>query len=257
MLNATIDGLFADAAQAYPGRTFLYQIVDGRPARIRYRDALLRVAATCDALRAHGLTPGDRVVLHLDDQVELVFFLIAAAACGQIVVPVPPTFSTDMVRRVMARVAARDVFSTVELAPDLVAAGIAPLCFVDGAPPAGVRALPVRGPMPSGDALATLRRAGAGHTWSDPYIILSTSGTTSEPKLVVRPHTSVTSLGFHMALGLRAHDEPVQRVLMAAGLNHGIGQANLALALFLAAEQAVPSRIEAEVALDEVRRLDP
>lgn len=263
MLKATIDGLLADAAQAYPERTFLHRIVDGRDGRderderTSYRDALPRVAATCEALRAHGFAPGDRIILHLEDQVELLFFLLSAAAGGQIVVPIPPIFSTEMVAKTAARVGARGVFSTLEHAPRLVAAGIEPLCFVDGAPPPGVHALPVRGSQPHGDALAALRRAGAGHTWSDPYIILSTSGTTSEPKLVVRPHTSVTSLAAYMALDLRAEDEPPQRVLMAAGLNHGIGQANLALALFLAAEHAIPTHIEAAVQLAEVRRLDP
>lgn len=257
MLRATLDGLFADAAAAYPARTFLRRLAGGREERTTYRDALPRVAATCDALRALGLAAGDPVVLHLEDQVELLYFLLSAAACGLIAVPVPPIFSTEMVARTVARVRARGVFSTLEHAPRLIAAGIEPLCFTDGAPPAGVRALPTRGARPPADALAALRRLGAGHTWSDPYIILSTSGTTSEPKLVVRPHTSVTSLAVYMALGLRAEDEPPQRVLVASGLNHGIGQANLALALYLAAEQAMPAHLEAEVQLDEIRRLDP
>jgi long-chain acyl-CoA synthetase len=257
MLKATIDRLLVDAAQTYPTRTFLHRIVDGRDERTSYRDALPRIAATCDALRALGFAPGDRLVLHLEDQVELLYFLLSTAACGLIAVPIPPIFSTEMVAKTVARVSARGVFSTLAHAPRLVAAGIEPLCFVDGTPPAGVCALPTRGSQSPDDALAALRRAGADHTWSDPYIILSTSGTTSEPKLVVRPHTSVTSLAGYMALGLRAEDAPPQHVLMAAGLNHGIGQANLALALLLAAEQAIPTRLEADVQLEEVRRLDP
>ncbi|HEU0031154.1 MAG TPA: AMP-binding protein [Kofleriaceae bacterium] len=256
MLKQTLDQLLVDACTRAPDRIFVHQLVGTGEQRTTYREALPRIAATCEALRAAGYEVGDRVVLHLEDQLDLLYFLLATAACGLIAVPIPPVFSTAMVHKAIARVAARGVFSSREHVASLAAAGIEPMCFLDEPHP-GARALPTRGDRGFEDALALVRSEAATHTWSDPYIYLSTSGSTSEPKLVIRPHTSVTSLATFMAMGRQADDEPAQRVLMASGLNHGIGQANLALALFLGAAHLIPTRLEAEVLLDDVRRLDP
>ncbi|MGA1436320.1 MAG: AMP-binding protein, partial [Ilumatobacteraceae bacterium] len=103
-------------------------------------------------LRAQGFTPGDRMALHRGNDVEAIELLLAAALGGIVVVAVNTKYSTVEVDDLVQRSGARH--------PDL--------STTDSAPPAVVA-----------DALDL------------PFIIFTTSGTTSKPKMVLHHQRSI------------------------------------------------------------------
>ncbi|MCA1184969.1 MULTISPECIES: (2,3-dihydroxybenzoyl)adenylate synthase [unclassified Saccharopolyspora] len=90
----TLGGLLRDSARRAPERTAL---VDG-DRRWDYReldDAADRVAA---GLRAHGIAPGDRVLVHLPNVAEFAALLFGCARAGAVpVLALPPHRETELV----------------------------------------------------------------------------------------------------------------------------------------------------------------
>jgi len=258
---ATIDGHFLSAVDRFPHRCFLRQVAGDHEASTTYARGAERIAATVEHLRRLGLAPGDRAVLYLDEVVSSIQLMLACAFAGVTIAPLAPSFSLRALKRLYERTGARGIVTTPARASGLSGAiGVKPICYEP--PPAlreEVHAIDTAWTGSSAGALEVLRRASDTHGPDDPYIILSTSGSTGEPKLVVRSHNAVAGSGDEMLamLDLRADEEPPQRLLMCSGLTHGMAQRNLACGLSLAAELSVPEGLESNVSRDQICRLDP
>ena len=115
--------------------------------------------ATARWLSDHGVARGDRVALRMGNCVEYVRALLGCAAAGAVVVSVNTRYSGDEVADLIGRSGA-------------------------------VRAIEVGDlPDPSPSPAPPLRRAGL----DDPFVVFTTSGTTSKPKMVLHHQRSTSS----------------------------------------------------------------
>lgn len=104
---------------------------------------------------ASGLEPGDRVAVHLPNGVEYVRLLLGCAAAGLVAVSVNTRYSRGEVAELIARSGARRV------ALDDGWSGVDPIAAVGGP--------------------------------GDPFVVFTTSGTTSKPKMVVHAQRSIAT----------------------------------------------------------------
>lgn len=256
----TVDGLFLAALADHPERVFLRHLMRGGiEDRETYADGAKRIAGIVEGLRGLGIRTGDRVLAYVDEARPSLYFTLACAHAGIIMVPLSPTFSVDAVRRLSDRIAARGVFTTLAHAPRLLDAGMTTLCL--GAPAVsradGLHVLPIALSMDSGRALEILRRAASEHDGDAPYFLLPTSGTTGEPKLPIRTHRAAAHRGPKVAAWLGAKREEPSRFLLVAALTHSFAHTVVATGLSLATEFSIPSEIDTAAPLDEIRELDP
>jgi acyl-CoA synthetase (AMP-forming)/AMP-acid ligase II len=112
----------------------------------------------------------------------------------------------------------------------------------------------------AGDPALAITRLGerAGHRDGNAtYMLQPTSGTTGGSKLVMRHHAVFVRIAQVFGFGLERAREPPARFLMVAALTHGMGQYLLSIAMSLAAELCVTTRIDVGADLHEIRSLDP
>lgn len=247
--------LFLDALDRTPDRVFVRDVTRHGEHRRTFREAAGAIARIAEQLRAIGVEPGARAVVYSDAVVPSIHFMLACAFAGVAFAPLAPTFSPEAMRRVQQRLEAKVVFTTVDHVARLRAIGIRALYDGDG-DAGGDDALDLACPPGGGDR-ELLRACRRERTAEEPYVILLTSGTTGEPKLVVRNHRAAVLGGrwFRDGLGLAA--DARERVLLCSTLTHGLGQLVLSFGLHLGAELCVPEVIEGDVALDQVQQLDP
>src|SRR6202158_3988661 len=78
---------FVDApAASHPGRTAIV----GEPREVTYGELAALANRAGKALRAHGVSRGDRVLIVLPDSAEVVAAFFGAAKIGAVAVPVDP-----------------------------------------------------------------------------------------------------------------------------------------------------------------------
>lgn len=170
---------------------------------VTWGDLAARAAATARWLRQHGVSPGDRVTLQcgesltLDDMVAVVG-IVSVCGCHPIMTNQPLAAR----RRLIERVAPVFVFASTEIDD---AGYSAPVVRHLGGLPLDAGTEPGSGPDP-----ATVRSPAA----SDVALIVGTSGTTAEPKLVPVTHQTLAAAGRMCSrmVGLNAGD----RLLMLA-----------------------------------------
>ena len=127
-------------------------------------------ARAASLLAAHGVGPGDRVLLALPDGPEFVWAFLGALRLGAVAVPVNPRLAAAEHRAVAADAGARVVLCGADLAPRF-----------DGRPVVGAEGMAA--------ALAGCpARPAAEVARSDPAYAQYTSGTTGSPKAAVHAH---------------------------------------------------------------------
>lgn len=243
--------LFLEAFERGPDRVFLRHLTQSGELVRSYREVAAAVARTVSRLHAMGIGRGDRAVVYADEILPSIHFMLACSFAGVAFAPLAPTFSAEAARGLQQRLGARVVFTTRDHVSRLRALGIGALH--DGA--GDDDALDLSSGPRAGE-LEALRACGAGRSSDEPYIILSTSGTTGEPKLPIRRHLAFTlpARRYREALGISAL--PRERLLLCSGLTHGLGQVVLALGIHAAAELCIPEVIEGAVSLEQVQQLD-
>lgn len=141
---------------------------------IGYAELAARARRAAGVLQRHGVVSGDRVVLHLDDAQDMILWFWAAQYAAAAVTPVGVSGDlaqdADAIGRLAERLACRLVLSRT--LPDL--SGVALL-----RPPSQPDA-PYRPAAAAPDVLA---------------LILATSGSTGEPKLVGQTHGALAAQG--------------------------------------------------------------
>jgi len=226
---------------------------------ITYGAAIRKIAAIVQFLRNLGIQKGDRIIGYWEDPVPAVLFSLASAISGTIFVPLSPIFSVRYLKNLMVQSGARAVFTTMDQMPALKEGELEPYCcndFVDSGE-FGNAADP-NVPHPSLDeACELLEKLSAGIRSDDIFVIQPTSGSTGQPKLVLRPNLSPCRYAIHLGPQLIHANGERPRFLMVAALTHTFGFNMLTTALSLGAELLMPSRIDTGAPLQEVRELNP
>ena len=164
---------------------------DGREARYSFDEMARRSDQVAAHLAAHGVARGDRVLLMLDNQVELWEAMLAAMKLGAVILPTTTAFGpTDLADRI-SRGGVKHVLANAKDAHKF-----------DGVPGAYTRfavGFGADGWIAYRDAyeLDVPPTQHPGTAPSDPQLLYFTSGTTSRPKLV--EHTQVSYPVGHLA----------------------------------------------------------
>ncbi len=181
-----------DAVARGVDRTALWIVEeDGSEARYSFDAMARRSDQVAVHLAAHGVARGDRVLLMLDNQVELWESMLAVMKLGAVILPTTTALGpTDLVDRI-GRGGARHVVANAGDAAKFDAVPGAYTRFVVGQPRPGW--------VTYRDAYAAEVPPAAhpGTAPSDPQLLYFTSGTTSRPKLV--EHTQVSYPVGHLA----------------------------------------------------------
>lgn len=67
---------------------------------LSYAELLNRVTASAGALARHGVRPGDRVGIHLENSADYVATVLACLAAGAVFVPIPYSDPADRICRI-------------------------------------------------------------------------------------------------------------------------------------------------------------
>ena len=181
-----MNALFHRATTCPDGTAFIYNKVVWT-----YHDLLRGAEQLSRAFLAHGVRPGDRVVLHMSNRPEMAVAVYACFRVGAIACPTNLRFKTAELREIFQRLqpalylGEEQLYSHVEtIEPEILAARKR---FVTGSSGA------YKGAMPWSALLADSAGAEAMPAEPDkdaPAILLTTSGTTGQPKFVA--HTPAT-----------------------------------------------------------------
>ena len=209
------------------------------------------ISRLTQGLLAQGLKPGDRVALHLKNKPETVAAFYACMLAGVIAVPLNTRLTRAELEPQLRRLQVSLYLGQVDLYENI--AGIDTLildarkCFlVDGSAQATgcrawseligfhgdeVRLSPVRVDMPA--------------------FLLSTSGTTGEPKFVTHTHRTT----YEMAQAAQAvASRPYDVVLIAPPMMHGAGLLTMLTTLAIDGTCVLMDRFEPAAALDLIER---
>ncbi|MGH3759321.1 AMP-binding protein [Actinophytocola sp.] len=185
-----------------PDRTAL-SIVEADGSRLdrSFADMSRNSNRVANWLRGNGVAPGDRVLVMLNNQVELWETVLACMKLGAVIIPATTLLSTEDVRDRVERGDVRHVVVTADVVDAFrdvpgdytrVAVGAATpgwLAYADG--------------YAAGDVLEAHPTRG-----DDPMLLYFTSGTTANPKLVEHTHASYPAghLSTMYWIGLRPGD---------------------------------------------------
>jgi long-chain acyl-CoA synthetase len=237
LMTTPIEALYDHAIVRTGGTAFIHEDVV-----CSYYDLVIASEQLARALLSRGVQPGDRIVLHMSNRPEMVFALYACFRIGAIACPMNLRYKAPELREMFQRLRPalylgdEPLYSTIEsIEPEILALEkrfvIGSGQAYKGARPwsalhAGVVLKPLP-PLPDEDA---------------PAILLTTSGTTGQPKFVTHTPASLTASTESFAY---SHFDGEHIVLNSAPLVHGSG-----LFTFLAC-------VNSGVAVVLVERFDP
>ena len=192
-----------DAMAAGVDATALWIVdADGSEERFSFAQLAQRSNQVANFLRAQGVQRGDRVLMVLGNEIALWETMLAAIKLGAVLIPATSLLTPDDLRDRIARGHVKHVVvGTVQVPKfEALAGGFSRIC--------------VGAPQPGWVDFATSKDAATGFDprgrtrATDPMLLYFTSGTTSQPKLVLHTHQSypVGHLSTMYWLGLKAGD---------------------------------------------------
>ena len=214
-----------------------------------YRRFAAEVERLAGALAARGLGPGDRVALHMANVPEMAVACYACFRLGAIAAPLNNRFKTVELQSLLQRLQPSLYIGQAHLYP--LAAAIEPELL-----PHSVRFV-VGGADGHGGAQSWDRLydhgeaalAASDPTMDAPVLLLTTSGTTGQPKFVA--HTPATlgavAEGFHR-FGL----EPDDVMINGCPMVHGSGLFSLLAAIHHGVPMVLLERFDADAVLDAI-----
>ncbi len=221
-----IAGHFLDAPAAlHPERTAIV----GEPREVSYGELAALANRAGNALRAQGVSRGDRVLIVLPDSAEFVAAFFGAAKIGAVAVPVNPfARSSDYIHYLENSEPRAAIIHSNALAEFLPASSVLPQVPIVVV---GEEKMDLHGvacaKWSAWTAAAGEQLAAANTSPDDPAFMLYTSGSGGTPKAAVHRHADmlVTSRNYAQSvLGLRADDLTfsVSKLFFAYGLGNGM-----------------------------------
>ncbi len=195
-------------------------------------------------LRALGVRPGDHVALLLEPSVTTVGLFHASMRLGAVVVPLGAKLTARELHERLERSDAMVVICNEKTEPEAIeAAGDVPVATIGEPQWEGVGCLPEIDPEP-----------GDSYEWSreDTQLLLSTSGSTGEPKLV--PITMGSLLTSAVASGFKLGIDPDDRWLVTLSLSHMGGIAPLFRSVLYGTTVVIRSSFDPGGAADDLDR---
>jgi long-chain acyl-CoA synthetase len=244
MTMTPMNALFHQATTQPDGIAFVYDDVVWT-----YHDLLTGAERMSRAFLAHGVRPGDRVVLHMPNRPEMAIAVYACFRIGAIACPTNLRFKTAELREVFQRLqpalylGEEQLYSYVEtIEPEILTKEKR---FVTG--PGGV----YRGAMPWWGLLIN---SGAGRLPPEPdkdapAVLLTTSGTTGAPKFVTHTPTTLSALANAFA---DTDLESAQIVLNACPMVHATGLFTFLLSVSCGAPMVMVERFDPDAVLDRI-----
>jgi long-chain acyl-CoA synthetase len=212
-----------------------------------YNELLTGAEQLSRAFLARGVRPGDRIVLHMPNRPEMAIAVYACFRIGAIACPTNLRFKTAELREIFQRLepalylGEEQLYSYVEtIEPEILAPDKR---FVFGASRA------YKGARPWSALLAESVSAGPLPPESNtdaPAVLLTTSGTTGQPKFVT--HTPAT-----LSATMNAFDadlDPGQSVLNACPMVHGTGLFTFLASVSFGVPMALVERFDPDAVLD-------
>ena len=217
---------FVDAPTAlHPERPAIV----GEPCEVSYGELAALANRAGNALRAQGVSRGDRVLIVLPDSKEFVAAFFGAAKIGAVAVPVNPfARSSDYIHYIENCEPHAAIIHAESLAEFLPASSVRPQIpiVVVGEDKIDLHGVACA-KWSAWSAVASKQLAAANTSPRDPAFMLYTSGSGGTPKAAVHSHADmlVTSRNYaHTVLGLRADDVTfsVSKLFFAYGLGNGM-----------------------------------
>ncbi len=253
----TIGEFFLRSAKSNSSQSFISHVFG---YQYTYDDSIQKIATIIQFFQSQGIKKGDRIVCYWEETVPGVLFSLACAISGVVFVPLSPIFSVHYLKNLIAQTGAKAVFTTLDRMPTLQEGDLQPFCsndFIDSQDTYVSEEKPALPQVSLLEAQKILDELSAEVLPDDIFMIQPTSGSTGQPKLVLRPHISPCRYGKYVGAEI-IHDAGERpKFLMVAALTHAFGFNMLTTALSVGAELLVPSRIDASAPLDEVRDLNP
>jgi acyl-CoA synthetase (AMP-forming)/AMP-acid ligase II len=246
------------AIAAWPGAC-----ADDRFARVTYREADAAANQVAHALAAHGLAPGDRVLLFCENSVEAFLAKIGIAKAGMVAVPLNPQLAPDVVEYLIGVTEPRFAIVDAELwtraERPFAATGLAvgATITVGGGPVAGAPSFPE---LLAGQPVTEPDVEIAG---DDVWQLLFTSGTTSMPKGVMVTHsgTHLAALNFALSLTRGVALECDLRLAAFLPMIYHVGDQIFTFSAFLSGgtlllgRRPLPDQVAAAVAAERITAL--
>lgn len=175
---------------------------DGSDHRYSFEQMRQRSNQVANFLRDNGLGRGDTLLIMLDNVIELWETMLAAIKLGAVVIPASTLLSKKDLGDRLGRGGVSHILTTDEHVPKFEGVAEGLTCIVAGE--AGGQWI---GYGASYQSPVTFEPEGVTHA-TDPMLLYFTSGTTSQPKLVLHTHQSypVGSLSTMYWLGLQPDD---------------------------------------------------
>jgi long-chain acyl-CoA synthetase len=244
MTMTPLNGLFHQATTQPDGIAFIYDDVVWT-----YHDLLTSAERLSRAFLAHGVRPGDRVVLHMPNRPEMAIALYACFRIGAIACPTNLRFKTAELREVFQRLqpalylGEEQLYSYVETIESEILAN--EKRFVTG--PSGA----YRGAMPWWTLLIS---SAAGRLPLEPdkdapAVLLTTSGTTGAPKFVT--HTPATLSAIVDAF-VDTDLDAAQIALNACPMVHATGLFTFLRSVNRGAPMVMVERFDPDAVLDRI-----
>ncbi|HZZ92509.1 MAG TPA: AMP-binding protein [Usitatibacter sp.] len=247
-----------DSARRLPGKVALVC----RDERYTYEDIDARANVLAHALRQRGVQRGDRVVLFLDNSLEMVVGVFAALRVGAVFVPVNPLTKRDKLAYLLGDMRASAMVTQASLAPVwdgalalnatvhtcFVTTGDRPLLSASGISRKLVPYPDNSGLSPAGISNATIDQ--------DLAALIYTSGSTGDAKGVMLTHLNMVSAAESVSsyLGLRESD--VVACVLPLAFDYGLYQVLMAFkvgaTIVLEDSFAFPQKVMQTVAQERV-----
>jgi len=214
-----------------------------------YYDLIMSTERLARSFLRLGIQQGDRVVLHMPNLPDMAVAVYACFRIGAIAVPMNLRFKTPELRRMFQRLRPAIYIGEEQLYAyvDSIESELLPLDrrFISGVKEtyAGIRPLQTLYEAVDEQPLPFQPR---GNT---PVLLLTTSGTTGEPKFVT--HTAAT-LTATMETFLHWHLDEEQTALVAAPMVHGAGLFTFLACVYHGAPAVLVERFDPGVVLDRI-----
>jgi carnitine-CoA ligase len=219
----TLRTLLEYRSRTTPHRPFvIFDDLEGNTTHLSYAEFDAQANRAANALRALGITHGDKINLHLSNCLEFLLLWFGAAKIGAVIMPTNVASSAAELEYLVDHSESRAIFTTrayLDVTEQVRrrCAGVQALVLCD-APPPNSTCLHLQTLLAEQESVAPAAKVSA----LDEAAILYTSGTTARPKGVLVTHANYIYAGETVAKAIRLAPEDRHFVVMP--LFHGNAQ---------------------------------